>query len=278
MNRLRIALLCTLAAWISMSARPASAAMSPEDFSRKAKEWTNKAKAFTQLDCKAMHDIWEAACGADSEPTETGDRNAMRAQAQKIGQEIKSKADPLAAEYKELDKWRDDWVKSFPLPKETEPVVKDMDKQWERIVKIQANGSLRGVNHPLVQQAEEYGKQQHKRMEAESRHSCGVKDTAFVGGDERPDCVSGAMCTIFEFKPENSRARGKGQSQLSRYQKQVTSYYQSCIDGRKIPDSKFGGKDMISKIVGKCLKSGKVEFKTSLSTYKMCELKYQCAQ
>lgn len=254
----------------------ASAAMTPDQFKREAQEWTMKAQEFVRLDCAEMESIWTAGCGSDIEPSESADRLKMIETAKSIGVKVSQKAKDLDKEYGALDVWRDDFLKmSGVLPKDLDPIVKAMDDQKDRVKKA-SEGAVKGANHPMVQHAIEYGKQQHKKMEGESRHACEVRDESFPGSAERPDCVSGSQCIIYEFKPDNAKAKAKGETQLKGYKSSVEKYYQASMDRRQTPDSKHGGKAMMGKIVAKCLQNGKVVFKTKISAYQMCQMKYQC--
>lgn len=265
-----------LAFVLMFTAVEALAVMTPDQFKREAQEWTKKAQDFVRLDCEEMESIWMAGCSADIEPSESTEQQNMTETAKSIGAKVSQKAKELDKEYAVLDTWRDDFIKmSGVLPKDLEPVVKTMDEQINRVRKA-SSGAAKGANHPMVQYAIEYGKQQHKKMEAESRHACEVRDQVFPGSSERPDCVSGSQCIIYEFKPDNSKAKSKGEAQLRNYKNYVEKYYQDLMNKRQTPDARHGDKAMIGKIVAKCLESGKVRFKTKISAYQMCQKKYEC--
>jgi hypothetical protein len=115
-------------------------------------------------------------------------------------------------------------------------------------------------------------------MESSSSYSCQVKDKPFPGADGRPDCVSASNCTVYEFKPKNDRAERMGREQLNRYVPAVEKYYQDLIDARKLPDSDYGGQDIISKITGRCMSGSSVRFSREVATYEMCRKEYECVQ
>ena len=145
----------------------------------------------------------------------------------------------------------------------------------DKLQSLPQNGAYRGADHPLVQHAIEYGKQQHTSMSSSFR--CDVADQQFDSSD-RPDCVVFASCTIYELKPNNSAAKAKGEKQLDDYLKLVTDYYQKLIDSGDSADSDHGGSDAISKLAGCIGDDKKIVFKTEVATYDMCENEYQCVQ
>jgi len=137
-----------------------------------------------------------------------------------------------------------------------------------------------------VQYAIEYGKQQHKDMCDEYGGDPKVCDKNFPGFNGRPDLVTveGGHLVVYEFKPDNSKAKDKGERQVQGYLPGVVEYYQAFFeDGRNAgtqgePDDDHGGKKFLQE-----LKASKdtwssdgshLEAIPEVKTYNMCEKKF----
>jgi hypothetical protein len=69
---------------------------------------------------------------------------------------------------------------------------------------------VRGSNHPVIAYMLQTGKDLH------SSRQQGCTAAEFDTGNGPADCVR-TSCDIIEFKPDNSRAKRKGEDQLRRY-------------------------------------------------------------
>ncbi len=85
------------------------------------------------------------------------------------------------------------------------------------------SGVGQGSLNPRIRTLIETGKNEHKRIQADSSKCTAAEITL---GSYRMDCVrvDGATCTIVEIKPNNSEARSKGEDQLNDYIRAVADY------------------------------------------------------
>lgn len=99
------------------------------------------------------------------------------------------------------------------------PVRVDALKLKDLIIKKMASmqnlldNELNGSNDPEVRAKMEFGKNEHKRIQADSS-KCTVSEVTF--GSRRVDCirVDGATCYVVEIKPNNEDARKLGRKQM----------------------------------------------------------------
>lgn len=83
---------------------------------------------------------------------------------------------------------------------------------------------------------------------------------------------------MFEFKPNNDRAKRKGAEQLGRYVTAVEDYYESLIEKRQLPGSDYGGQEIITKLTARCMSGSSVELDGRVETYDMCRKEFECVQ
>lgn len=108
-----------------------------------------------------------------------------------------------------------------PLFKEKHSEAQKLKEQvlerWQSIEKM--SKSVRGANHPVVAFMLEKGKEAHDYRQGR----CTAKE--FETGEGRADCIGydGNSCLIIELKPDNQRAIRKGQDQVARYVKSISS-------------------------------------------------------
>lgn len=250
-----------------------------EELRQEVNGWISDAKATYRLDCQSMEELWDAYCGADWEPTEEPDKEAARAVADKIQSRMRERIDDaLLRRHDDLRRRAED-LKKDDTQAAAERILADIQTEYDRLTKLKDSGAWRGSNHPLVQYAIEYGKQEHIRMAASSSYACQVVDKAIPGSSMRPDCISATNCMIYEFKPDNRRAKDRGETQLDGYHPAVTAYYQKLIDQEKTSaDPDLGGEEIMTKLRGQCMSGSSVTFKRKVEPYYMCEKKYQCTE
>jgi hypothetical protein len=251
------------------------------DLKKEVDSWSQEARDIYRLDCQAMEQLWVVYCGeSDWEPNEEPDKDSAREKAEQIRDGQISKIQPLLSRYEDL-KRRAEELKNGTTESAARDLLSAMETEDRRLEKLKDTGAWKGTYHPLVQYAVEYGKDRHSDMESSSSYACDVKDESFDGADGRPDCVSASLgssgnCTVFEFKPENQKAKDKGDAQLSRYVPAVTRYYERMIAEGRTPDDRYGGQKIIDLIKARCMSGSNVRFEPKVATYRMCEKKYEC--
>lgn len=278
MMRLKRAVLTAVVAALAITLARSAEANDESKFVRATDEWLELAKRVTRYDCEQMKRIHEAVCmRADPEPSEFHGRSDAQSAVGAAQRVVQSNVQNALGKYEQLKR-----LGSALRSKGKRSVV---DKQYSRtapyirrIREINRNGAVRGWNHPLVQFAVNYGKQQHKRMENESRYQCDAKDQYF--GGKRPDCVSARLCKIFEFKPRNSTAISKGKNQLTTYKPLVERYYAEHIVKHTTPPSNYGGRTAVIKMLKNTScwnrSSKRLSFKKEVATYPPCKFDYRC--
>jgi hypothetical protein len=234
-----------------------------------------------------MKQIWEAYC-SKYDVTQERDRDAARSVANNMKDNAQSAIGGLLDEYDHL-KSAAEQLKTGSTEAQASRILEAMKPEFERLVRLKDKGAWRGADNPLIQYALEYGKQKHADMGRSSDFNCDVEDKDIPDADGRPDCISGRRCMVYEFKPDNDRAKSKGEEQLSRYVPAVNQYYSNLITRKETPGSDYGGSDIIKYIHENrdCYEgdwpSGeepkgeiKTKFKGEVKTYKPCENTYQC--
>ena len=142
-------------------------------------------------------------------------------------------------------------------------------KLREMIIKKMASlqnlldNELNGANDPEFRAKMETGKNEHKRIQADSS-KCTVSEVTF--GNRRVDCirVSGSVCYVVEIKPNNSDAQTRGRTQIQ--------------DGMREIRSELSGKKKKAELTGKleilrsCFDeaSATVDLKEELRVYEYC--------
>lgn len=245
------------------------------------------AQSLYRLDANDLDTMWEAYCGV-IDPRYDEDKNYAR----DVGQQLQSREAGIRDELlsnalpKLLQLSIDIQQRSDTDPRDVDTakaIQAGLIRQQQILENLGKGVILKGSNHPFVQFAIEYGKAQHKDMcyrygDASTR-AC---DQYFDGMDGRPDLVvmDGGNLMVYEFKPDNPRAKAKGEKQLKDYLPAVEAFYERFfVDGRDggfagdPPDSDHGGQAILDALAnspaawsGKSIRPvGKVE------TYQMCD-------
>lgn len=257
------------------------------DLQSKADDWVSKSKEVYHLDCDDMKQIWGAYC-SEYDVTQERDRDGARSVADKMKDDAQSAIQHQLEEYDHL-KSDAERLKTGDAESQATKILDAMKTEADRLEKLKDKGAWRGANNPLIQYAMEYGKQKHEDMGRSSDFYCDVVDREISGADGRPDCISARRCTVYEFKPDNDRAKSKGEEQLSRYVPAVNQYYSGLITRKDTPDSDRGGSDIIKRIhenkdcyEGDWPDGGdpngeiRTKFKGEIRTYRPCENTYEC--
>lgn len=257
------------------------------DLESKAKEFISEAQSLYRLDADSRNIIWETYCG-EGDPS----YKESKQYATLIGQELQRKEQEqfqqlYAGELPPLKEAAMELLKNAEVKDRAEAVLQVLKKEEEKLFKLINGVVLKGSNHPFTQFALEYGKKKHEDMcEYYKKNGIMVCDEYFNGAEGRPDLVTviDGHLVVFEFKPDNSKAKNLGWDQVKRYLAPVVSYYQDFFeDGRNggfkdVPKSEYGGKKIL-----KLLKESKNAWSSDgkylqaipqVETYKMCDPKF----
>ncbi|MGB5053463.1 MAG: hypothetical protein WBO24_03595 [Nitrospirales bacterium] len=256
------------------------------DLESRADRFYTDAQSQYRLDNVNMNLIWEAYCGRfDPKMKEDKEYAAL------IGQQLQSEEKDILKRLLEADlpPLVDAATKLLQDPDtkdRSQVVLEKLKKEESNLLKLNDGVVLKGSNHPFVQYAIEYGKKQHLEMCDDYGESPRVCDKDFPGADGRPDlvAVTGGHLVVYEFKPDNSKAKDLGWKQVERYLVAVANYYQNFFeDGRNgglknEPDSNHGGKEILMR-----LKESKDAWRDDgkylqaipeVKTYSMCEKRF----
>lgn len=257
------------------------------DLEGKAKEFISHAQSLYRLDDDSRNVIWETYCGvSDSSYPESKQYATL------IGQELQRKEQeqfqqlydgelpPLVQAAKEL-------LKDEKTKDKAREIMDALKKEEEKLYKLISGVVLKGSNHPFTQFALEYGKKQHEDMcDRYKGNSIRVCDMNFPGAEGRPDLVTvrDGHLVVFEFKPDNSKAKNLGWDQVKRYLAPVVSYYQAFFeDGRNGGFKDAPNRDYGEKKILELLKESKnawspdgkyLQAIPQVETYKICDKKF----
>lgn len=139
-----------------------------------------------------------------------------------------------------------------------------LDKTLNSLVNLM-NDELKGTNDPEYRMMTETGKNEHKRIQADSS-KCDASEITIPGVRKRMDCVKveGSICTIIEIKPNNSKAIAKGDVQVKSYLRSMKDYFDA---------NKSRTKDAFSgelEIFRRCISGEVIELKTEVRVYELC--------
>lgn len=123
------------------------------------------------------------------------------------------------------------------------------------------NNELKGANDPEVRAQMELGKLEHKRIQADGG-KCDESEITIPGASKRIDCVK--ECTIYEIKPNNSKAINKGKDQAADYKRAVQEYFE--YDKTKV-NERFSGR---MKVFLSCIKNGQISLNVDVRVYDFC--------
>jgi hypothetical protein len=255
-------------------------AQSLSELENLANRFTSDANDLFRLDSDSHHRIWEAYCGefdvsldADKELAANFAQQLQTREAQQVQQVLNliPNIRTMAAQ-----------LQSGPDSSKVRDLVENVDKKERQLNDLNNGVVLKGSNHPFVQYAIEYGKQQHKSMCQSQGGTVKVCDQNFPGFRGRPDLVSveGGHLLIYEFKPDNNAAKSKGREQLDEYLPEVAAYYQQFFpNGRNgktngTPDGDLGGQNMLTQLKKADTWTNNdmdIEAVPHLDTYNMCE-------
>jgi hypothetical protein len=250
-----------------------------------ASRFHNEAQALYRLDAEDLNRIWEAYCG-EMDPYSAEDKEF----AANIGSQLQNREKGIVEQLlgKDVPELKNSAKKLMEGPDKSkaQEIFDDVEKEETNLNRLLDGVVLKGSNHPFVQYAIEYGKKQHEDMCGEYGGDPKVCDKNFPGLNGRPDLVTvqSGHLVIYEFKPDNSKAKDKGERQVAGYMPGVVAYYQAFFeDGRNAgfkdkPDSDHGGVKFLEE-----LKASKDAWSSDgrelqaipeVKTYNMCEKRF----
>ena len=170
---------------------------------------------------------------------------------------IKAEADKLVARADRLMKEDDE-----DLQKGAQRIAAEITRTLASIQHL-LDDELRGANDPQFRARMELGKNEHKRIQADSS-KCTAAELTF--GSRRVDCirVDGATCYVVEIKPNNPDAISRGRGQIADGIEEILR----ALEGKK-SRSELGGK---LEVFRPCFDEGstKVKLEPELRVYEYC--------
>lgn len=182
---------------------------------RKWYDGLKELRAWYAQDTRSVRDMF---CNLPESPGDSAEGDAYAAQLAQIADRMRYRINPrwrdlsdeasrMIAVSSKLAKEEDDNVRSgsLGLRKEIQATIASLERFLD--------GELKGANDPEVRAKIETGKNEHKRIQADSS-KCTVSERTF--GSRRVDCirVDGSTCYVVEIKPNNSEAIAKGRAQV----------------------------------------------------------------
>lgn len=229
-------------------------------------DWEERAAGYFKTDCEAMQKLADAYCGIDSgDPDGKSEVERLKSAVNSMVKDVRDENLDLMKEMAKLNVALKKISKEEKLRGPAEAIYKETADEIKKLKGLIKSGAMVGFRHPVVQYYLKFGKEMHAKMERS--YSCNVRDVAYPGAGDRPDCVSAKKCSVFEFKPNNSAAISKGKGQLGRQKPHVEKYYNEVLDGDKI-SSKYGGKAIMAEFQKSgCIKNNKLKLGASVKTY-----------
>jgi hypothetical protein len=224
-------------------------------------DFQSNARSLYRLDSDDLDTMWDAYCGRFDPKIEEDRRFATD-----IGQQLQNKErgileQLMGHDIPEMRKAAQEFIDNSGSDSDTKEsaqnILEQLKKEEENLNRLYDGVVLKGSNHPFVQYAIEYGKQQHKEMcDRYGVSPLKICDQEYPGADGRPDLVTfdNGHLVIYEFKPDNSKAKDAGERQLERYLVAVVNYYQQYfVDGKNAgfkgePSGDLGGKVILEKL------------------------------
>jgi hypothetical protein len=182
------------------------------------RKWYDGLKELREWYKQDTVNVREMFCKLPESPGDSAEGDAYAAQLVQIADRMRDRIRPrwkqlsddatrLVGIADKLAKEEDDDV-----PKGALRVKGDVTKVMDSIRNLLDN-ELNGSNDPDFRSKMEFGKNEHKRIQADSS-KCTVSEVTF--GSRRVDCirVSGSTCYVVEIKPNNSEAERRGRKQI----------------------------------------------------------------
>ena len=261
---------------------------SPAEIQTKVRAFIDSAAALYRLDKDDMTQVWDAYCGF-FDPDNPEDA-AFAADIGKQLQESESgQRDKLLKQLPDLRTLITAGKQASTATADDKAALgraEDDLKKQEGYLNDLANGVvLKGSNHPFVQTTIAYGQAQHLEMCKEYGDSDKPKlcDVPFESmGDRRPDLIAfeGTHMVVYEFKPDNQRAKDRGLKQLEDYAPHVQDFFEKYfVSGPNkgytgVPDDDpYQGQKMLDaiKAATDSWHDTDLQVDQKVATYNMCD-------
>lgn len=162
--------------------------------------------------------VRELVCNLPESPGDSEEGEAVQAKVTQIADRMRDRLAPKWATISS-EAARVTATADTLLRKKDDDVKRGAEKVRERVTKVMGsltnliNDELYGGNDPQLRAKMETGKNEHKRIQADSS-KCTVSELTM--GSRRIDCirVDGATCYVVEIKPNNDTARQRGRKQI----------------------------------------------------------------
>lgn len=268
----------------------AAAADELDKLKREVREFHEHAEDVIRLDKEDMEEMWNTYCG-EFDPMVEGEKDVAAALGRRLQEkEVGLRQQLIVSEYPKLEKLAATvQVTSSSDKEELEKLKEAASKDLKKLEALENGLVLKGGGHPFVQFASDYGIRMHESMcgnfgDSDTR----VCNKRFDGINRkgRPDLVviEGGYLKVYEFKPDNSKAKSQGEEQLKDYVPAVAKYYEQFFpNGRTggIDKSKSQDSDRKVKEITKALENSpnawdgnKLRVQKEVKTYKMCDRQF----
>lgn len=261
------------------------------DLQKGVERYHNEADDLYRLDSDNLEQIWDAYCGV-LDPKIVEDREFATDIARQLQDKERELRNQLLGDEiptllelaKKIQQTPDAQSKDIDEAKE---IAEGLAKEQRKLQDLDNEVLLKGSNHPFVLYTLEYGKKQHDDMGTRfGEPSTRAYDKNFPGIDGRPDLVAieNGHLVVYEFKPDNPKAKAKGEKQVHGYLDAVEAYYQTFFENgrtggfKDTNPSDYGGTAILKALAnspetwsgdGQTIHSIPI-----VETYKMCEKKF----
>jgi hypothetical protein len=234
---------------------------------RKWYEQIRELRGWYKEDTKNVRDMF---CMLEESPGDAADGGAYVAQLDQIADRMRSRLAPrwngLMNESNRILQVLND-LKRAPEAKvrgRAFVLYEKLDGTVKGLVNLM-NDELKGTNDPEFRMTVETGKNEHKRIQADSS-KCDASEITIPGARMRMDCVkvSSGVCTIVEIKPNNTKAIAKGDARAIEYREAVQRHFEA---------NKSRIKDAFSdelQIFQRCISNEDILLKTQVRAYDLC--------
>ena len=234
---------------------------------RKWYERVRELRGWYKEDTKNVRDLF---CNLEESPGDYAEGDAFAALLNQIAERMRGRLAPrwseLTTESNRLLPILGD-LKSAPegkVRRDASILLGKLEGTLRSLVNLM-NDELKGANDPEFRMMVETGKNEHKRIQADSS-KCDASEISIPGARARMDCVkvSSGVCTIVEIKPNNSEAIRKGRSRLDDYRREMGKFYAANRDN---VDKAFTGELDVFK---KCISNNRIELEVDVRVYDLC--------
>lgn len=246
---------------------------------RDVANWLEAARGTYILDCKAMETMWQAYCGTDFEPGDDGADGRAKQIAAQVQDDMQRKMGPLLKDLESLEPRVVALAKKRETRSRGENLQALIGKEKARLGRLQNQGTWRGNNHPMIQNARQYGQDRHRAEWRSLGCMVPTTDTGYAVFDgHKPDCIiaRNRQCEIIEIKPRSDSGERDAAEQIADYQDVVPSYYDQLYQRGAVPDSSHGGSEFMAALKQHCIVDGHVKLEARPHYYVMCEKQYVC--